>query len=226
MTRSWDAGVAGGFLVLADGEEVAAEDRAVQHDAHDDGDDDEGDEGVRHAEAAAGGQPFERLEAAGIAEADGRVVHVVAGGTAVDQEAAEGDDEGLHVEARHQDAVDDAEADAEPDGDRQDELPGHAIVGHEVDEDHPDQREHRAHREVDAAGDDDHTDADREDAEEADEVRHVAEIDRRQEDRVEEGGDGTHDEDQHEEPEVFLLHGGNRFRVMRRLVGLRPGPVN
>jgi hypothetical protein len=109
--------------------------------------------------------------------------------------------------------VDEAEADAEPDGDRQDELPGHALVGHEVDEDHADQGEHRAHREIDAAGDDDDADADREDAEEADQVRHVAEIDRRQEHRVEDRGDRTDDEDQHEEPEVFLLHGGDRFTL-------------
>ena len=46
MTRCGaDAGIARRLLVLADREEIAAEDRAVQHHAHDERDDDEGDAG-------------------------------------------------------------------------------------------------------------------------------------------------------------------------------------
>ena len=60
-----DAGVARRLLVLADREEIAAEDRAVQHHRHARSRDDERSaiEGCAgHAEGAAGGQPFERRE--------------------------------------------------------------------------------------------------------------------------------------------------------------------
>ena len=58
MRRGADAGIARGFLVLADSEEMAAEDRAMQHDPHERRDEEEGDEGMRHAVAAPDRQPF------------------------------------------------------------------------------------------------------------------------------------------------------------------------
>ena len=95
-----DAGIARRLLVLADREEIAAEDRAVQHHPHDDRDDDEGDEGcAARRSVRPGGQPFERREALAEAEAGGAVVGVVAGDAAIDQQAAQRDDEGLQLAA-------------------------------------------------------------------------------------------------------------------------------
>ncbi len=86
------------------------------------------------------------------------------------------------------------------------DRPRHPIVRDQVDEEHAEQRDHRAHRELDAAGDDHEALTDREEAEEADEVRGVGEVDRRDEARVDEGDDRADHQDQDEEPEVLLLH--------------------
>ena len=155
---------------------------------------------------AARGEPGQGLELVAVAEADGGVVHVPARDAAIDQQAAQGDDEGLHPEPGDEEAVDGAEHDADADRERQRQLPGQAVIDHEVGEDHADQREHRAHRELDAAGDDDQPLADREQAEQPDQVRHVDEVDRREEARVEGGREGADDQDQDEEAEVLLVH--------------------
>ena len=61
---------------------------------------------------AAGRQPFERREALAELEARGAVVGVVARDAAIDQQAAQGDDEGLQAHPRDEEAVDRAEHDA------------------------------------------------------------------------------------------------------------------
>ena len=59
------------------------------------------------------------------------------------------------------------------------------VGGQQVDEDDAEQGEHGADRQVDAAGDDDEALADREDAEQADEVGRVRQVDGRDEARIE-----------------------------------------
>jgi len=66
----------------------------MQHDGHHGSDGQEHDKGMRHAQRAARRQPFERREALAELEARGAVVGVVARDAAVDQQAAQGDDEG------------------------------------------------------------------------------------------------------------------------------------
>ena len=150
-----------------------------------------------------------------VAEADGGVGHVPARDAAVDQQAAQGDDEGLQLEAG------DEQAHGWRRGRRRCRMAiartscqGSAVVDHEVDEDDADQREHRAHRELDAAGDDDQPDADAEQAEEPDQVRHVDEVDGREEARVEGGRHRTDDQDQDEQAEVLLVHGVRRRQAV------------
>src|SRR5260370_7236895 len=87
-------------------------------------------------------------------------------------------------------------------GDPQLQLQGHE----QVDEDDAQQGEHRADREVDAAGDDDEALADREEAEQADQVRRIREVDRRDEARVQDGDDKAHNDDQEKEPEILFQH--------------------
>ena len=58
---------------------------------------------------AARRQPFERREALAELEAGGAVVGVVARDAAIDQQAAQGDDEGLQAQPRDEEAVDRAQ---------------------------------------------------------------------------------------------------------------------
>ena len=115
MRDGVDAAVAGGLLVLADGEEVAAEHRAVQHDAHDKRDEQKGDQAVRHAVEAAGGQPFERREARAEGKAGGGVVGVVARDAAIDQQAAQRHHERLQPDLGDQQAMHQTDQAAERD---------------------------------------------------------------------------------------------------------------
>ena len=139
---------------------------------------------------------------------------VIARDAAVEQQAAERDDEGLHAHLRDQEAVDRAEHEADADRDEDRHRPRH-FEGHEqIDEDHAEQREHRADRQIDAAGDDDEALADGEQAEEADQVGRVRQVDRRDEARVDQRDDGADDEDEEEEPEVLLQHAGSRASML------------
>src|SRR6185437_12267329 len=201
-----DARIARRLLVLADREQVAAEHRAVQHDAHQNRHDQEDDEGMRHAERAAGGDPFERWQALAELEARRAVVGVVARRAAIDQQAAQGDDERLQLELRHQEAVDRPKHDTGRDDDDHRKPPRHRVRYQQIDEDHAEQREDRTDRQVDTAGDDDNALAQREQAEQADQVGGVAEVDRRQEARIHEGYDAADHDDQQEQAEVFLHH--------------------
>ena len=94
-----DAGIARRLLVLADGEEVAAEHRAVQHEPGDDRattastidrDRDAADAGDEEIEAGIFGAE---------GEAGGGVGGVAARDAAIDQQAAQRHDEGLHLAA-------------------------------------------------------------------------------------------------------------------------------
>ena len=161
---------------------------------------------MRDAVGAAGGQPFERREALAELEAGRAVVGVPARDAAIDQQAAQGDDEGLQAQAGDEEAVDRAQHHAaghdDEHGEPPVELPGHE----QVDEDDAEQGEHRADRKVDAAGDDDEALADREQAEQPDEIGGVAEIDRRDEARIEDRHDAAHDQDEQEKAEILLQH--------------------
>src|SRR5882724_5075558 len=86
-------------------------------------------------------------------------------------------------------------------------TPGHAHPADEIDEDDAEQRDDGADRQLDAAGDDHEGLGQREQAEEADLVGGVGEVDREQEARVDDRDDGADDEDEEEEAEVFLEHG-------------------
>src|SRR5262249_23627503 len=136
----------------------------------------------------------------------GAVVGVVARDAAIDQQSAQGDDERLQLEPGDEKAVDGAQYHAaqhhHDHGEPPRQLPGHQ----QVDVDDAEQRENRADGEVDAAGDDDEALADREQAEQPDQVRRVAEIDRRQEAGIEDGHDQADHQDQHQEPEILLQH--------------------
>jgi hypothetical protein len=90
-----DAREARRLLVLADGEEVAAEDRAVQHEPGDDRDQSEGDDGVRHPAAPPRDQPFERRERVPEGKSRRPVGGVEPRDAPVDQEPAERHDKGL-----------------------------------------------------------------------------------------------------------------------------------
>ncbi len=102
--------------------------------------------------------------------------------------------------------MDRAHEGAESDHDEEHDRPGELEVDEEVEEDDAEEREHRADREIDAAGDDDDAETERQQPEQADLVREVDEVDRRDELRVDEGGDGAGNEDEEEEAEFFSTH--------------------
>ena len=166
----------------------------------------EDNEGVRDAVGASGGDPFERRKALAELKSGGPVVGVPARDAAIDQEAAEGHDEGLQIHARDEKPMHPAKDHAETDDDENGKEPGHVIVHEQVDEDDAEQGELRADRKVDAAGYDDEAFADREQAEQPDEIGGIRQIDRRDEARVEERHHGADDDDEQEKPEIFLQH--------------------
>jgi hypothetical protein len=84
--------------------------------------------------------------------------------------------------------------------------PGHALIGDEVHEQHADQRDHRSHRQFNAAGDDDESLTDRRQAEQPDEIRGIGDIDRQQKARVQNRHDRADSQDQDEKEKVFLVH--------------------
>src|SRR5262249_18249074 len=126
--------------------------------------------------AAAGGEELEVGVADAEAETGGGVLRVVTGDAAVDEQAAERDNEGLHLHAGDQPAGDGAEQTAADDDADEGERPGNVVVDDEVDEDRTEQRYQRADRQFDAAGDDDESLADGKDAEQADLVGGVRDV--------------------------------------------------
>ena len=129
-----------------------------------DGDQDEGDEGcggcrscgpaVSHSRGLKTAVPNWKPAVA--------VVGVPAGDAAIDQEAAEGDHEGLRPGGGSSRRPMDGSRCTTParDDQQQGERPVDVVGDQQVDEDDPEQREDRADREVDAAGDDDEALAD------------------------------------------------------------------
>ena len=100
-----DAGIARRLLVLADREEVAAEDRAVQDHRHHQRRRRQAIKVCGMPRGAADGQPFEPRETLAEGEAGGGVLGVPAGDAAVDQQAAQRDDERLHPQLGDQQPV-------------------------------------------------------------------------------------------------------------------------
>ena len=79
------------------------------------------------------------------------------------------------------------------------EDPVDAIAVQKLDEDHPEERENRPDRKVDAASDDDETLADREQPVEADQIRGVGNVERRDEAGVDHRHDGPDDQDKQQQ---------------------------
>ena len=91
--------------------------------------------------------------------------------------------------------------------DRQDgEEPGKLVGDQEIDEDGTQQREHRSDRQVDAPRDDDEGLADREQAEQTDQIGGVRQVDRRDEARIHHRDRGADHEHEDEETELLLQH--------------------
>lgn len=95
----------------------------MQHNPHDHGNDDECDEGVGNAVKPSGGQEFEVWEILAESKARRPVGRIEARCPAIDQEAAEGNDEGLQVEPGDQPAVDGTYDRAEHENERQRQHP-------------------------------------------------------------------------------------------------------
>ncbi|BAB51502.1 mll4969 [Mesorhizobium japonicum MAFF 303099] len=215
-----DAGIFRRLLILADGVEIAAEHRPVQHHPHDDGDDDQRDETVGHAIGPPGRQEFELGKILAEGETGGAVGGVEAGDAAIDQEAAQGDDEGLQLQPGDQPAMHQADDGAKRDDQHEGQRPVQFAHGDEVDEQCSQQRHHRADRQLDAAGDDDEGLADRQDAEQADQVRGVGKVDRQEEARIDDGHDRADHQDQDQQAEIFLAHRRLPNSCLGRLRGL------
>jgi hypothetical protein len=79
-----DSGKPRGFLVAADGEQIAAVNRAVQHDPQDGADDDQQNERHRDAEKFSAGDAAQDFETFPAAEAFGVVVGDEAGDAAIE----------------------------------------------------------------------------------------------------------------------------------------------
>ena len=90
---------------------------------------------------------------------------------------------------------------------QQREGPGDLISRQKVDEYDAEQREHRAERKVDAAGDDHEPLAERKHTEEADQIGHVEQVHQRQEGRIDRARDGGNHHQQQAQAEFFLDHG-------------------
>ena len=178
----------------------------MQHHRHDGRHDHQDEERVRHPEAAPRREPGQGVQPLRVAEADGRVAGVVARRAAVDQQAAKGHDEGLQLGARHQHAVQRPDQQPAHQHEQQRQRPGHAVIRQQIDEHDPQQRKDRADRQVNAAGDDDQALPDAEHPEQPDQVRHVQQVHRRQEARVERRRDRADHQHQHEKAELFLVH--------------------
>jgi hypothetical protein len=206
-----DAAVARRFLVLADREEIAAEHRFVQHDAHDERDDDESDQAVRNAVEAAGGQPLQRREARAERKPRRRVLGIVAGDAAVDEQAAERHHERLQPELGDKETVQQPDQAADRHHDDEGKTWTHGLARHEVDENHAEQRDDRADRQLDAARDDHEGLRHGEYAEQADQVRRARQVDRRQEARIDDRHHRSDDDDEDEEPEVFSIDHRRKF---------------
>ena len=161
---------------------------------------------MRHAVEAPRRQPFEGREADAEAEAGRGVRRVEACDTAIDQQATERHDEGLQVHPRDEEAVDEPEQHAQHQHEEECRRPGQLVSHHEVDEQHAEQGDDRAHRQFDAAGDDDKRLADGKEPEQSHEVRRVAEIDRRQEQGIDERHHRAHHQDEDEQADIFLDH--------------------
>jgi hypothetical protein len=71
-------------------------------------------------------------------------------------------------------------------------------------EQHAVERDHRADGQINAAGDDDHADADAEDSVKPDEVGGVREVGLREERVVLKPGDGAHDDEQGKNSDFFF----------------------
>jgi hypothetical protein len=93
----------------------------------------------------AEGPGDEEIEA-GIGAAEGKaggsVGCVTARDAAIDEQAAQGDHEGLHAQLGNQQAVNQAEPDAEHNDDTGCDRPGNAHAADHVDEQHTEQRDH------------------------------------------------------------------------------------
>ena len=185
---------------------MAPEHRAVQHHPHDRGHEHQRDEGVRHAIVAPGRQPFQFGKADPKTKARRAVGGEPAGDAAVDQKAAQGDDEGLHLQPRDEKPVREADDAAQRDHQRDGQRPGDVAVGEQIDEQHAQQRDHRAGRQFDAPRDDDEGLADREQAEQADQIGGVGDVDRRQEQRVDRRHHRADRQNENDKPNVLAQH--------------------
>ncbi len=185
----------------------------MQQHPHCERDENEGDEAVGHAVGAPRGQPFERRKALTERKPCRSVVGVIAGDPAIQQQAAERDHEGLQAHLRDQHAIDPSDQRPRNKGDQHGQGPGQLQRHDEIDEDHAQQREHRADREIDAAGDDHKAFAEREQPEKTDQIGGVGHVDRGQKARVDQRDDGADHEDEDEEAQIFFQHGKSFFNI-------------
>ena len=95
-----DAGKPRGLLVAPDGEQVAAINRAVQHEPHDDGDENQNDKRHRHAEQFVLREMAQRFKTCCVAKTFCVVARDEAREAAINQQAAERDDERLDFHPR------------------------------------------------------------------------------------------------------------------------------
>src|SRR5699024_10869432 len=153
---------------------------------------------------AAGGQPLEIGEVDAEAEPSGGIGGVEARDAAIDQEAAEGHNEGLQADLGDQQAMDDAHDEADGEHGDPGQRPGNGPVGDEIDENDAEQRDHRADRQLDAAGDDDEALPDGEDAEKSDEVGGVGDVDGGEEARIDQRDHRSHHDDQDQKPQILF----------------------
>ena len=175
-------------LVAAGSVEPSAERRAGQHEAAENRDDHHDDDADRHTEQVIEAEPVEP----GVAEfrpaaeiVVGQAVGHQQGDAAHHVHDAQGRDEGRHLEARDQNAVDEADEGAQragqhrhhPDRGEHHDAEGaqrHAL--HQGTRDDPRKSERGADRQVDAAVEDDEQHADGEDREQGDVRRHRQEV--------------------------------------------------
>ena len=171
---------------------------------------------------ASRGQPFERWKALAEAEAGGGVLGVVAGDAAIDEQTAQRHHEWLQPHLGDEQPVHRAERAAAEHDDDDGRHPVEVVIDDQVDEDGPEQGDHRADRQLDPAGDDDEGLADGEQAEQADLVGGIGQVARQQEPRIDQRHRGADHDDEDKKAEILLVHplpsslGRGRRQVSRR----------
>ena len=155
-------------------------------------------------EQAPGREPLQCLEARRVTKPFRLVIGDEACETAIQQQAAQRDDEWLQPQARNQPSVDPAEERAQREHDHHGRGPGDMPLGQHHRQQHPEQGERRPDGQIDAASDDHQAESQADNPERPDQSSRVLEIRGRHEAGVEHGDDGAQHDQQQERRELFF----------------------